>query len=66
MVEDEKQINMILHEASVGKPRSKKSNRAIVYQPPPLTKKEIGEIKRHNLNIRAQVYKAVRKPGKGK
>lgn len=65
--QQERQISMILHEAAVGSMtnNSKNLQRFPSHQPPPLTKKEINEIKRHNLNIRGQVYKAVRRPGKG-
>lgn len=61
--QQERQISMILHEAVTG--IKKNSHKPVPHQPPPLTRKEIGEIKRHNVNIRSQVYKAIRRPGKG-
>ncbi|XP_077295823.1 integrator complex subunit 6 [Arctopsyche grandis] len=60
--QQERQISMILHEAVTG--IKKNSHKPVPHQPPPLTRKEIGEIKRHNVNIRSQVYKAIRRPGK--
>lgn len=61
--QQEKQISMILHEAATG--IKKNSHKLMLHHPPPLTRKEIGEIKKHNVNIRTQVYKAIRRPGKG-
>ncbi|XP_026319530.1 integrator complex subunit 6 isoform X2 [Hyposmocoma kahamanoa] len=32
--------------------------------PPQLTRKELADIRKHNLNVRSEVYRAVRRPGK--
>lgn len=32
--------------------------------PPQLTRKEIADIRKHNLEVRAEVYRAVRRPGR--
>lgn len=34
--------------------------------PPQLTRKELADIKKHNLDVRTEVFRAVRRPGKGK
>lgn len=103
-IDDDNEINMILHEAAAGGGMIGLANRALppmphaphplhlpqmhslpglpnlphmahmghvphhhiqALPPPPLSRKEVGEIRRHNLNVRAQIYKAVRRPGKG-
>ena len=33
--------------------------------PPQPTRKELAEIRKHNLEVRSEVYRAVRRPGRG-
>ncbi|CAH2238969.1 jg19293 [Pararge aegeria aegeria] len=52
--------------SSRGRKRKRKSERqeAPILQPPQPSRQELAEIKKHNLAVRAEAYRAVRRPGK--
>ncbi|XP_026758817.2 integrator complex subunit 6 [Galleria mellonella] len=67
----ELQINAILQDIAAEnahprpRKRKRKSDKPVVPQlPPQLSRKELADIRKHNLDVRAEVYRAVRRPGK--
>ncbi|CAB3240509.1 unnamed protein product [Arctia plantaginis] len=69
----ELQINAILQGVAAennsnarGRKRKRKNDKQQLQLtlPPQLTRKEIAEIKKHNLEVRQEVYRAVRRPGR--
>ncbi|CAH0592364.1 unnamed protein product [Chrysodeixis includens] len=68
----ELQINAILQGVAAennsnarGRKRKRKNDKLLqLTMPPQLTRKEIADIRKHNLEVRAEVYRAVRRPGR--
>lgn len=67
----ELQINAILQGVAAennsnarSRKRKRKNDKIQLTMPPQLTRKELADIKKHNLDVRTEVFRAVRRPGK--